>query len=410
MSDLTNETQPNQAQTERKMKPKRPRGTGSLYQQKGSSNWWIQYYQNGKSYRESTGTDNRRKAGKILQNTLGEISQGKFIPPSQRRVLVGELVDDLLAWYRTVANKSTFADDAETRWNLHLKPFFGDTRSNQVTTDSLRRYRKARMAEENPPAPATVNRELQVLRKAYKLAARSSPPKVQFVPQFEMAVEDNRRMTFITEEDKQKLRDAASVDIGKKTAVMKGLHLKCFVELLFGFGWREGELIGLSVGDVNLAENFIRLEDSKNGEPREVPLTPNLKVLLEAVVTGRKPDESLFPVKDVRHAWKRLCKSAGVKCGKAEGYVIHDSRRTAARTKRSAGVSETVTCKIMGWKPGSKMFARYGIVDRADMAEALKRSEQWEREQRKSEFEHSSGIVSTGTGAISESRPSAEVN
>lgn len=218
-------------------------------------------------------------------------------------------------------------------------------------------------------------------------------------------------MTFITEGDKQKLREAASRDIGKKTAVMKGVYLKCFVELLFSFGWRNGELTGLTVGAVNLAEGFIRLEDSKNGEPREVPLTPNLKVLLEAVLTGRKPDESLFPVKDMRHAWKRLCKNAGVKCGKAEGYVIHDTRRTAARTKRAAGVSETVTCKIMGWKPGSKMFARYGIVDRSDMAEALKRSEKWEQEQqRKPEFEHSSDIVSTGTGAISRTQLNRELN
>jgi len=323
---------------------------------------------------------------------------------------VGELVEDLLTWYRTVANKPTFADDAETRWNLHLKPFFGDVRANQITTDSLRRYRKTRMAEENPPAPATVNRELQVLRKAFKLAAKSSPPKIQLVPQFEMAIEDNTRMTFITEGDKQKLRDAASRDIGKKTAMMKGLHLKCFVELLFGFGWRKSELTRLTVGDVNLAESFIRLDDSKNGEPREVPLTQNLSVLLKAVIAGRSPDESLFPVRDMRHAWKRLCKTAGVKSGKVGGYVIHDTRRTAARTKRAAGVSETVTCKIMGWKPGSKMFARYGIVDRADMAEALKRSEQWEHEQRKPEFEHSTDIVSTGTGAIRESRLSRELN
>jgi len=27
---------------------KRPRGTGSIYQQKGSGNWWIQYYRHGK--------------------------------------------------------------------------------------------------------------------------------------------------------------------------------------------------------------------------------------------------------------------------------------------------------------------------------------------------------------------------
>ena len=64
----------------------------------------------------------------------------------------------------------------------------------------------------------------------------------------------------------------------------------------------------------------------------------------------------------------------------------------------------------MGWKPGSKMFARYGIVDRADMAEALKRTDQWEREQRKSKFGHSSDIVGTGTGAISRPRLNQELN
>ena len=55
----------------------------------------------------------------------------------------------------------------------------------------------------------------------------------------------------------------------------------------------------LSRLDLNLAEGFIRPEDSKNGEPREVPLTPNLEVRLKAVTTGRKPDPSLFPVKDM---------------------------------------------------------------------------------------------------------------
>ena len=166
---------------------------------------------------------------------------------------------------------------------------------------------------------------------------------------------------------------------------MKGLDLRCFVELLFSFGWRKGELTNLSVGSIDLAQDFIRLDTSKNGDPCECPLTPNLKVLLQAVVTGRKSDEPLFPVKDMRRAWKQLCTRAGVKSCKDGGYVIHDARRTAARTKRSAGVSETVTASIMGWKPASKMFARYAIVDRADIAEAMKRSEQWEQEQRKPE-------------------------
>jgi integrase len=90
---------------------------------------------------------------------------------------------------------------------------------------------------------------------------------------------------------------------------MKGLYLRAFVELVFTLGWRKSELTGLTVDNTHLAEGFIRIEDSKSGEPREAPLTPALKVLLEPLVIGKKPGEAIFPAKDMRWAWKRLCKS-----------------------------------------------------------------------------------------------------
>lgn len=91
--------------------------------------------------------------------------------------------------------------------------------------------------------------------------------------------------------------------------------------------------------------------------PRKTALTQSLRVLLEPLVLGRNSDDALFPAVDMRYAWKRLCKQAAIKAGR-KGSVIHDARRTAARTKRSAGVGETMTFAIMGWKPGSQMFAR----------------------------------------------------
>jgi len=193
--------------------------------------------------------------------------------------------------------------------------------------------------------------------------------------------EDNVQKVFFSEADKQKLLDAASIDTAKKSAKMKGLHLKCFVELLFAYGWRKGELTGLQVRDVDLSRNELHLDTSKSGEGRDVRLTPRLRVL-EPLVIGRKPNESLFPVKDIRWAWKRLCKEAGVKAGKAGGYVIHDTRRTTARTSDPHGVPETVINRTMGWKRDSKMLARYGIVDTADTLAAQQAQEQWEAEQR----------------------------
>jgi len=345
-----------------------------------TGSWWIRYYRNGKGYSESADTLVKAQAESLLKKRIGQIGIGEFIPPSDRRITIGELVTDLIKWYRTERNKSRFADDTESRWNLHLKVYFADMRADQLGTDQMRRYRETRIAEK--ASQVTVNRELQVLRKAYKLAADATPPKVRTIPRFAMAEEDNARKVFMTQEVKQWLRDAAARDIGKKTAKMKGLHLRTFVELLFGLGWRKSELTGLRVENIHLAEGFIRIENSKSGKPREAPLTPTLRVLLEPLVIGKQAHESVFPAKDMRWAWKRLCKEAGVQSGKAAGYVIHDTRRTAARTQRSAGVAESVSSAILGWKPGSKMYARYGIVDRSDMTEALQRSEQWEQEQR----------------------------
>ena len=114
------------------------------------------------------------------------------------------------------------------------------------------------------------------------------------------------------------------------------------------------------MGNVDVDQGVIRIETSKSGEGREVPLTESMIELMLPMVVNRDPEEPLFPVRDMRYAWRRLCDDAGVAYGK-NGYVIHDTRRTAARTKRSAGVSESVTNATMGWKPGSKMLSRYGL-------------------------------------------------
>src|SRR4029077_331603 len=96
----------------------RPRGTGSVYQQQGSANWWIQYYRNGKVYRQSARTPKRREAEKLLQKKLGEIATHNFIEPRSEKILVKELADDLLREYKINNRKSL--DDLKTRWKKHL--------------------------------------------------------------------------------------------------------------------------------------------------------------------------------------------------------------------------------------------------------------------------------------------------
>jgi integrase len=356
---------------------KRPRGSGSFFVMSGPFDkrspdeiLWIRYCKDGKVYRESTGTNKIRKAESILQEKLADVRKGTFIDPKARRVKVDDLIADLLPWYRNEKNKPVFATASQKKWEQHLSKFFGGTTAEQMTTDTIRQYRAKRANDDPKPSPTTVNRELAVLRKAYKLAAKSSPPKVRIVPEFPMASEKgNVRMTFMTADVLRKLRDAASNE---------GLWARFFLEMTCTVGWRKGEVLGLTVGNVHLLENYIRIERTKNGDAREAALTESLKALVTPLLLGRKANERLFPVKDVRCAWRRICKAAGVKAGRKDGYVIHDGRRTAPRRQRAAGVAQSVSMAQMGWKSDA-MYRRYGIVDRSDMRAALERVEQYEQ-------------------------------
>jgi hypothetical protein len=154
-------------------KNKRLRGTGSIYQPKHSRFWWVKYYRNGKPYRESTHTTEERKAQKLLQKRLAEITSGNFSGPAVERVRISELADEMLRDYRVNARKSL--QFTEWRWHNHIKPVFGSMRAIDVTTDAVNRYIEGRKTEgaEND----TVNRELAALKRMFSLAYRSTPSR-----------------------------------------------------------------------------------------------------------------------------------------------------------------------------------------------------------------------------------------
>ncbi len=47
---------------------------GSLY--KRGNIWWVKFYRNGKCYRESSGTDKKIIAKKLLDRKEGDIAKG----------------------------------------------------------------------------------------------------------------------------------------------------------------------------------------------------------------------------------------------------------------------------------------------------------------------------------------------
>lgn len=348
------------------------RGMGRIFKRPNSSSWWIAYCHRGKEIRESSGSDERKLAERLLKQRLKEIGADSlglkaFVGPQQDRILVSELLDALEADLKLRQVRSL------TRIQSHLKRAqnaFGDRRALDVTTETVDRYIEFRLSEK--AAPATVNRETGLLAQAFKLAVErqriSTAPKIR-----KLSEKGNARQGFFEKGDFEEM--------------VKGLpdYLRDFSSFGYLTGWRRGEIASLTWTDLDIDSRMILLRgpESKNGHLRKVPLEGKLWEIIERRLNKRsyqKPDGtvemSLYvfhrkgrPIGDFRKSWDSALKDAGL--GKK---LFHDFRRTAARNMRRAGVPEKVCMDILGHRTTS-MFLRYNITDERDLREAMQKTE-----------------------------------
>ena len=264
----------------------RPRGSGSIYKQKNNAVWWIKYYRDGKPIRESAKTTDEHKAEKFLRQRLGEIAAGNFAGPAVERIKVTELADDFLRDYRINQRKSL--DDAQTRWRLHLEPFFGSMRASQVTSEHIKRYVDQR--QQKRAKNATINRELAALKRMFHIGHRATPPKVHCIPAFPHLQENNIRTGFLEDGQFEKLIAACP------------------------------ELLSMRVRQIDLLARTIRLEPgtTKNGDGREVTMTRAIHVLLSACAEGKNAEDYVFTrpdgsvVRVFRKVWCKACVAAAM--------------------------------------------------------------------------------------------------
>ena len=399
---------------------KRQRGTGSIYLQRGSSIWSYQIWINGKRERGSTGCRNKREAESFIRRKLAEYSVGLSSRESEK-VTVKELVEDALLRNKNNGNKTV--EDDESRWRNHLQPFFGRLRATQVSSDLIDRYIERRKSQKTrsgtPPENATINRELALLKSAFNHGTEQTPPKLRFVPHFNMLAENNVRRGFLQDESYLKL---------SRECAIEGVWLAGLFETAYAFSWRNYELLGLRVSQLDFLARIIDLGETKNGDQRMLPMTEHLFQVLVRCASGKKPDDFVFThddgsqVKDFRGAWWSACIRAGLghfecrECGeivsegrkcktcnsdkkaKYVGLRFHDLRRTGVRNMSRKGVPEKVGMLISGHKTDS-VYRRYNIVDMEVLKTATAKIEEHQREIVKGENSHRTAIVSTKDGA-----------
>lgn len=180
--------------------PRKSDGSGTLYLR--GDIWWVKIRVDGRPVYESSKSTKKSEAIKLRDKMLAKKSRGELSGGSADKVLITDLLDDVL--------KSDIKPSTRYVWEKviekNIRPFFGKIKAQRLTTDLMDKYREKRKGEGR--SDATANRELSILRTSFHNARKRTPPKVLVVPYFPIVAETNIRKGFLTDEQYDKLRDS----------------------------------------------------------------------------------------------------------------------------------------------------------------------------------------------------------
>lgn len=122
----------------------------------------------GRRYRRSTNTTDKKTAQKIHDSVRGRIAENKWIGlPVENGRTFRELADRYMAEHSKVKKSSWRRDEISLSY---LSPFFGDCTLPGVTPELISQYKVRRYKE--GAKPATLNREMALAKHAFNLGLK----------------------------------------------------------------------------------------------------------------------------------------------------------------------------------------------------------------------------------------------
>ena len=209
--------------------------------------WCMRFTYHGRQVRRSTGTTDRRLAEAIVGKVRAQIVEGRIFETLEEKTRTFE---ELMARYLTdhAAKKSEPRHDHG--YAKRLTAFFGGRTLAEVTPKLIADYKARRYAA--GLKPASINRELASLKKAFNLAVREWEwCRENPVSKVSMERENNQRDRWLSVEEEARLLHGCAPWLQELVTV--ALHT----------GMRMGEILALTWRGVDVSRRTVMVVRSK---------------------------------------------------------------------------------------------------------------------------------------------------
>ncbi len=305
-------------------------GRGTVYMRAGQ--WTIGFTVNGRRVREKIG-GNKRFAEMVLKKRMTEALENRYF--SKRNFGRMPFREFAQLYLDRIVPQMKSARSERIRvlcWMKH----FGSRPLGQITRTEIEEFQRQSRAKQRP---ATINRNLGRLRRMLNVAVNWGLLEESPMKGLKFLAENNSRHRYLSVPECDRLLQACISP-----------RVRAIVAIALHTGMRLGEILNLRFGDVNFPAGLILIRDSKNGQPRHIPMDATVLDLLTNY--PRHPTSDLVfangsgtRFKGVREGFGNACKRAGL-----TDLHFHDLRHTFASQWVMAGGDLYLLKDVLGHK------------------------------------------------------------
>ena len=282
-------------------------------------------------------------------STEYELEHGQWVRTAPGFRTIGDLIN----YYLEITDHETINESDGYRLKTLLKGL-GRIQIHQLKGSDLVRYRNLRL---KVIKPATLVRELNVLRRVVRIAQSEWDVSIASEPFIRLRIPNQRSVR------ERRLQAGEYDDLMTACQKSRTPWLLPAIQLAIETAMRRGEI--LNARYAHLSDNLLLIPKTKTGMKRTIPLTPKAQAVIAALprsICGR-----IIPITPnaLRLAWDRNKKRAGI-----DDLHFHDLRHEAISRFFEMGLSIPEVALISGHKD-TRMLMRYTHLRAEDLADRL---------------------------------------